>query len=442
MGKLTFKRGIHPPHGKYYTENKPIENYLDPKGEMIFSMSQHIGAPCEPLVKKGEAVLVGQKIGEAKAFVSAPIHSSVSGTVKAIEERLLPNGMKAKCIIIENDHLYEEHESLNKTHDYKNMSRDEINNVIKEAGIVGMGGAGFPTHIKLSPPADKEIDRIIINGAECEPYLTSDYRVMLEEPERIIGGLKVVLHMFPNAKGIIGIEDNKPEALKVMRKYAKDEPRIEVAALETKYPQGAEKQLIYAVTKREVPFKGKLPLDVGCIVQNIDTVVAIWRAVIKGRPLIRRIVTLSGGAIEEPKNLKVRIGTNYQELIEYCGGFKENAVKYISGGPMMGNAMFSLDVPIVKGSSAFLGLTKRESVDVEEKNCIRCGRCYTICPLNLPVAELNVYALNKDFENFEKFHGLECLQCGCCSYICPSKRHLVQSLRTAKFTVLQNRKKK
>lgn len=442
MGILTFKRGIHPPHGKRYTEDKPIEKYFDPKGDLVYSMSQHIGAPCDPLVKKGDRVLVGQKIGEATAFVSAPVHSTVSGTVKGIEERLLPNGMKAKCIIVENDHEYEESENLNKSYDYKNMSNKEIIDVIKEAGIVGMGGAGFPTHIKLSPPEGKEIDHIIINGAECEPYLTSDYRVMLEEPERVIEGLKIILHMFPKAKGVIGIEDNKPEAIKVLKEYAKNEPRIEVVALQTKYPQGAEKQLIYAVTKREVPFKGKLPLDVGCIVQNIDTVVAIWRAIIKGRPLMRRIVTITGGAVTNPKNLKVRIGTDYNELIEAVGGFKEDVSKLISGGPMMGNAMFSTDVSVVKGSSALLALTSKESQDVEEKNCIRCGRCYTICPLNLPVAELNMYAINKDLDSFEANNGLECLQCGCCSYICPSKRHLVQSLRTAKATVLQNRRKK
>lgn len=442
MARLTFKRGIHPPHGKHFTEDKPIENYLDPKGDLIYPMSQHIGAPCEPLVKKGDRVLVGQKIAEAKAFVSAPIHCSVSGTVKAITESLIPNGQKVKAIVVENDHQYEEDPSINKAFNYKDMTREEIINVIKEAGIVGMGGAGFPTHIKLSPPEDKEIDHIILNGAECEPYLTSDYRVMLEEPERIIEGLKIILTLFPKARGVIGIEDNKPEAIKILKRHAAGQDRIDVVSLKTKYPQGAEKQLIYAVTKREVPAKGKLPADVGCIVHNIDTVVAVQRAIRRGRPLMRRIVTVTGGAIKEPKNFKVRIGTSYQELIDAAGGFTEEPVKLISGGPMMGMALYDLNLPVVKGTSAILALTKKEANDGGELNCIRCGKCIDVCPLNLIPSELNVLALNQDWEGFEKLNGLECLQCGCCSFACPSKRHLVQSLRTAKSTILQNRRKK
>lgn len=442
VSKLTFKRGIHPPHGKHFTEDKPIEKYLDPKEDIVLPMAQHIGAPCTPLVKKGDRVLVGQKIGESEAFVSSPIHSTVSGTVKAVEKRLVANGQMVMSVVIDNDHLYEEEESLNKSHDYQNMSNEEIIKLIKEAGIVGMGGAGFPTHIKLSPPPDKKIDHIIINGAECEPYLTSDYRVMLEEPDRVIEGLKIILKLFPQAKGVIGIEDNKPEAIKVMKKYAQNEDRIEIAPLKTKYPQGAEKQLIYAVTKREVPYKGKLPADVGCIVQNIDTVVAIHRAIVRGRPLMRRIVTVSGGAIKEPKNFKVKIGTTYRELIEAAGGFVEEPAKVISGGPMMGMAIFSLDIPVIKGTSAILALTKKEAKEVQEKNCIRCGKCIEVCPLNLVPAELNSYALNKEWDLFDKHNGCECLQCGCCSFVCPSKRHLVQSLRTGKTVVLQNKRNK
>ncbi|NLL69546.1 MAG: electron transport complex subunit RsxC [Epulopiscium sp.] len=439
MKALTFKRGIYPPHGKHYTENKPIE-VLMPTGDLIYPMVQHIGAACEPLVKKGDHVFLGQKIGEAKAFVSAPIHSTVSGIVKDITPMLHPNGTKVMSVIVENDKKYEEDPSIGMQEDYKKMSREEIIEKIKEAGIVGMGGAGFPTFIKLSPPSEKKIDRILINGAECEPYLTSDYRVMLEESERVAEGLRIILHLFPKAKGYIGIEDNKPEAIAKMREATKKDVNIEVVVLKTKYPQGSEKQLIYACTKREVP-SGKLPADVGCIVQNIDTVVAIHRAIVRGRPLMRRIVTVSGGAIKEPKNFKVRIGTTYRELIEAAGGFIETPTKVISGGPMMGISLFSLDVPIIKTSSAILCLTKEEAVLPPEKVCIRCGKCVDICPMNLLPLSLNSHVLHHEWDAFEKEHGLDCMECGSCSYICPAKRHLVQSIRTGKKTVLLNKKK-
>ncbi|TDT61131.1 electron transport complex subunit RsxC [Fonticella tunisiensis] len=436
---LTFKRGVHPPHGKHLTENNKIE-YLLPKGLLVFPMVQHIGAPCEPLVKKGERVLLGQKIGEGKGFVTAPIHSSVSGLVKDIAPMPHPNGSKVLSIIVENDGLYEKHESLVPKQDYRSLSKEELLKIIQEAGVVGMGGATFPTHVKLSPPPDKKIDTIIINGAECEPYLTSDYRVMLEETQRVVDGLKIILHMFPGAKGYIGIEDNKPAAIEAVKRAVKDEANIEVKVLKTKYPQGGEKQLIYAITRRQVP-SGKLPADVGCIVQNIETAVAIERAVLRGRPVMRRIVTVTGGAINNPKNFNVRIGTTYRELIEAAGGFKEEPIKIISGGPMMGIAIHTLDVPVTKGTSAILCLTREEAVLPEEMNCIRCGKCIQACPMNLLPTMLNSLALKGDYEAFEKYHGLDCIECGSCSFVCPSKRHLVQSIRTAKRTVLANKKK-
>ncbi len=439
MKALTFKRGIHPPHGKHYTENKPIE-VLMPKGDLIYPMAQHIGAPCEPLVKKGDRVLLGQKIGEAKGFVSAPIHSTVSGTVKNVTPMLHPNGTKVMSVIVENDGLYEEDPSINQSKDYKKMSREEIINKIREAGVVGMGGAGFPTFIKLSPPIIENIDTILINGAECEPYLTSDYRVMVEESGKVAEGLRIILHLFPKAKGYIAIEDNKPEAIAKMREATKNDENIQILVLKTKYPQGSEKQLIYACTKREVP-SGKLPADVGCIVQNIDTVVAIHRAIVRGRPLMRRIVTVSGGAIKEPKNFKVRIGTTYRELVEAAGGFIEKPAKIISGGPMMGIALFSLDVPIIKTSSAILCLTEKEAVLPPEKACIRCGKCVDICPMNLLPLSLNVHALHHEWDDFEKEHGMDCMECGSCSYICPAKRHLLQSIRRGKKTILANKRK-
>lgn len=439
MGAFTFKRGIHPSHSKDFTEKKPIKIYM-PQGDLVFPMLQHIGAPCKPLVKKGDKVLVGQKIGEPQGFVSSPIHATVSGTVKAIKDVLHPNGSKVQGIVIENDGEYTEIDTMTARKDYKNLSREEIINIIKEAGIVGMGGATFPTFIKLSPPPDKKIDHIIVNGAECEPYLTSDHRIMLEETERVVKGLQIILHLFPDAKGFIGIEDNKPDAIKAMQEATKDIANITVATLKTKYPQGAEKQLIYSITKREVP-AGGLPADVGCIVQNIDTVVAIHRAVLRGRPLMRRIVTVSGGAIKEPQNFKVRIGTSYRELIEAAGGFKEEPAKVISGGPMMGLALFSLDVPVIKGSSSILCLTKKEAVQNEESNCIRCGKCVSICPMNLLPYKLNTLAINNEDDLFVKYKGMNCIECGACSYICPSNRHLTHSIRTTKRTIMAKKKK-
>ncbi len=439
MKTLSFNKGIHPKHHKAYTENQPIQ-IIKPKGDLVFPMLQHIGAPCEPIVKKGDTVRVGQKIGEAKAFVSAPVHSSVSGTVKKVTPMLHPNGSQVLSVIIENDGEYTEIEGMEPRGDSSSLSRETIIELIKEAGIVGMGGACFPTFIKLSPPPDKKIDFIIVNGAECEPYLTSDYRVMLEETDRVVLGLKTVLKLFPKAQGIIGIEDNKPEAIKVMKAAVAKEDRIAVKVLKTKYPQGAEKQLIHAVTKREVP-SGGLPADVGCIVQNIDTVVAIHRAIYRGRPLMRRIVTVTGDAVKNPGNFKVRIGTSCREVIEAAGGFKTEPGKIISGGPMMGIALFDMDVPIIKGSSAILCLSKKQTVIEKESACIRCRKCIQACPMYLMPLELNKYAIHNEDDFFVKFKGLECMECGSCSYVCPAKRHLTQSIKTKKRSILANRKK-
>ncbi|TCT14980.1 electron transport complex protein RnfC [Natranaerovirga pectinivora] len=439
MGALTFKRGIHPKDFKEATMNKPVE-YILPKGDLVFPLIQHLGAPCKPLVKKGDRVLLGEKIGDTDAFFASPIISSVSGTVKDIKPVLVPNGSKVEAIIIENDGLYEEHESIQPRENIDELTPEEIRKIIREAGIVGMGGACFPTHIKLTPPPEKKIDYIVVNGAECEPYLTSDYRVMLEEPDRIILGLKIILKLFPEAKGVIAIENNKPEGIKILKELVKDEERMEVVALKTKYPQGAEKQLINAVTGRTF-VSGMLPLDVGCIVQNIDTVIAIHRAIHRGRPLMRRIVTVSGGAIKEPKNIKVRIGTNFEELIEAAGGFIEEPVKIIAGGPMMGLTVFSTDLPIMKGSSGIICLTKKEAELFEESSCIRCGKCVGACANGLLPMYLNQYALRKDEAMFLKYKGMECCECGSCSYTCPSKRHIAQTIKTTRREILANRKK-
>lgn len=446
MSTLTFKKGIHPKHAKGQTEKVPVE-YVLPEGDVTIMLLQHIGAPCKPLVKVGDEVLVGQKIGDSDSFVSAPVHSSISGKVKKIEDVLHPNGSRSTGIIIENDGLYRETEMIVKNPDQ--MSKDEIMSTIREAGIVGMGGAGFPTFIKLNPPKDKVIDYIIVNGAECEPYLTSDHRAMIEEADRAVLGLAVILRLFPKAKGVIAIEENKPDAIEAIRReverfkkesgheFAKN---MEVAVLAAKYPQGAEKQLIYAVTKREVP-SGLLPADAGCIVQNIDTVIAIHRAFYRGRPLMRRIVTVSGKNVTRPGNYKVKIGTSYRQVIEYAGGKVEDCSKIISGGPMMGQALFSIDIPIIKTSSSILLMSDDELDLSQESPCIRCGKCVEACPMNLLPLEIDKFARHNAKDQFVKYRGMDCIECGSCSYSCPSKRHIVHAIRTTRRAILAERRK-
>lgn len=440
MGKLTFKGGVHPYEGKELSKNRQIEKYL-PKGEMVYPLSQHIGAPSAVCVNKGDRVLVGQKIAEANGFVSVPLHASVSGVVKGIEKRLTATGGMADSIIIENDQQYEEVEFHGA--DLSALSREDIISRIREGGVVGMGGAGFPTHVKLSPKEPDKIEYVLVNGAECEPYLTSDYRRMLEEPEKVVAGLEVILKLFDHAKGYICIEDNKPDCIEKMKKLIKDHPRMEVKELMTKYPQGGERTLIYAATGREIN-SSMLPADAGCVVDNIDTVVAVYKAVILGRPVMSRIVTVTGDAIAEPRNFTVLTGTNMEELIDAAGGLKNNTAKVISGGPMMGFAMYDLHVPCVKTTSAFLCL-EHDAVSESKKHataCINCGRCVSVCPGRVLPARLATLAERGDMAGFEKMNGMECCECGCCSYICPAKRPLTQSIKSMRKMVLASRKKK
>ena len=439
MLRFTFRGGIHPDDGKAMSKDKPIREVL-PKGELVYPLSQHIGAPAKAIVAKGDHVLAGQKIAEAGGFVSANIFASVSGTVKAIEARLGVAGGMQESIVIENDGLYEEVE-FSPERKLADISGKEIIEIIKEAGIVGMGGAGFPTHVKYMPKDPSAIDHIIVNCAECEPYLTSDYRRMMEEPETIVGCLQAAMKIFDGrAKGVLAVEDNKKDAAAKLREAAKGIPDIEVVELKTKYPQGAERQLIFAVTGRQIN-SSMLPADAGCVVNNCDTIHAIYEAVHFGRPVMKKVMTITGNAIKEPQNLRVRTGTNFRELIEEVGGFTSEPEKIIAGGPMMGIPLISLDVPVVKTSSAILCMTKDEVAACEETACINCGRCVSVCPGRIIPAKLADYAKRHDKESFEKANGMECCECGCCSYICPAKRPLTQYIKSMRKMVLADRKK-
>lgn len=438
---FTFKGGIHPlrriHHGKPLTQARSIEKCSVP-AEVVLPLSQHIGAPATPIVAVGDRVDMGQKIAEASGNVSVPCYSSVSGTIKAIEPRPVIAGRPAPCIVIENDFEDRLSPDIRSKGSVESLSRDDLLRIIKDAGIVGMGGAAFPTHIKLSPPSDKKIDTVIVNGAECEPYLTADHRVMLEHPEGVVLGLKAVMKILGLDKGYIAIEANKPDASRAIREAARHEA-IDVITLKVKYPQGAEKQLIYAVTGRQVP-SGGLPMEVGAVVVNAGTAYQIGLALEKGLPLYERVVTVTG-SVARPSNLLVRLGTPISHVLSCAGGFSTEVGKVIAGGPMMGIALCDLDAPVVKGTSGLLVLDVKTARPAEDSPCIRCGKCVAGCPMGLQPYLISAYSDLSRFEDAEKFRALDCMECGCCSYNCPANRHLVQSIRLAKSEILSARRK-
>lgn len=431
MGKTlkAFKGGVKPGHHKRTSELQTVGMPLPSK--VVIPMLQHIGAPCTPIVKKGDRVLVGQKIGASEAMISAPVHSSVSGIVSEVKPMLYPGGFEVMSVEIKPDGQQEVHESVAPP---QSQDRESMMKSIREAGLVGLGGAGFPTAVKLSPPPGKSLDFLVINGAECEPYITSDYREMVENPEGILEGTKKVMELAGIGKAFIGIESNKPEAVKLISLLTKGSDNIQVVPLRTRYPQGGEKQMIYAVTGRKVP-AGKLPSDVGVLVQNVNTVSFIASFIKTGMPLIKKKVTVDGGAAVKPMNVEVLIGTPLRDVFEFCGGFKEEPKKVIMGGPMMGVAQFSLDNTVLKQTNALLALNEKETAGDKESNCIRCGKCVAACPMSLLPLYINANVMNGNIDDTLKYHVNDCIECGCCSYICPASRNLVQSIRYAKAEI-------
>ncbi|MBF0328970.1 MAG: electron transport complex subunit RsxC [Nitrospirae bacterium] len=433
MALATFKGGIHPPDKKELSKGKEITPARSPK-RVVIPLSQHIGAPCKLAVSIGQEVKRGEVVGTPEGFVSSPVHSSVSGKVVAIADFPVATGRLVPSVVIENSGT-DEWTALKDNSDYMNLSPDELKTKVKDAGIVGMGGAAFPAHVKLSPPKEKPIDVVIINGAECEPYLTADYRLMIERPKDIIEGLKVLMKIIGVNKGFIGIENNKPDAIEIMKNAVSGEQNIQVCALEVKYPQGAEKMLIKACADREVPPRA-LPMDVGVVVQNIGTAIAVYEAARYGKPLVERVVTVTGEGIKEPRNLLVKIGTLVSELIEDCGGYSSEAAKVISGGPMMGFAVYSTETPVTKGTSGVLVLPESEAFHLDEFGpCIRCGRCIDACPMGLIPSMLSVYSEKGFYEDAKAYNLFDCFECGSCTFVCPSKRPIVQFVRLAKTMV-------
>lgn len=438
----TFHGGVHPAEHKELSKESPLTQLL-PKGELVYMTNQHIGKPASPVVKKGDRVLAGQIIAEAGGFVSANIVSSVSGTVKAVEPRKNASGGSAMAIVVENDGEYTLAEGVGVECDTNSLTGQEILSKVQKAGIVGMGGAGFPTHVKLTVKTPEKIDYVIANGAECEPYITCDDQLMRTKSSEIVEGMEYMLRLFPNAKGVVVVENNKPEAIAAMEQACQGHDRVYVQPVKTKYPQGGERSLITVITGKHLKL-GMLPADAGCVVDNVATIYAIYRAVKFNEPLMERGFTVSGDAVQNPGNFIVKIGTSHQELVDACGGFKQDPKKVLSGGPMMGFAMTGLEAPICKNNNALTCLTVDE-VEIAEGQmtaCLRCGRCSRACPLGLSPQLMQVAAIRKDYDRYEhKLYGLDCIGCGCCTYGCPAKRPLMQLFKTTKAEIMATKKR-
>ena len=428
----TFKGGYHVDDHKSLTNAKPTV-LLDGSDVHIFPLRQHIGAPLTPCVTVGDYVYVGQKLADSDQFVSAPVHSSVSGTVIDIKQHIHDSGTMIASVFVENDRKYEVYKGC-VPHDYRNMSKENVLELIHDAGIVGMGGAGFPTHVKLQP--NTKVTHVLINGAECEPYITSDHRYMLEEPEKIIYGLKVCMYVLGLSDGYIGIETNKQDGMESLKNSSEFNEHIHIVPLKTKYPQGAEKQLIKAITGRNVP-AGKLPADAGCVVINATTAVMISELFKTGIPPVIKNVTVSGDAIKNPSNFKVRIGTPVKVLIEKAGGFVSEPQKIISGGPMMGITQYNIDYPVTKTTSSVLAMIKAPKTYDEDAPCIRCGRCVSHCPMHLMPYKIADCSKKGDVDTAKDYNALECIECGLCSYICPANKNLLQFIRMIKPDVMK-----
>jgi len=426
----TFSGGVHPADNKALTAHKPTVAAAIPKRAVI-PLSQHLGAPTKPIVVVGQEVKKGEKIGEATGFVSAPVHASISGKVVALGNFPHPLGMDISSVVIESDGKDEWIAGLKENPDYNLLSADELKKIVQDAGIVGMGGATFPTHVKLAPPKEKPIDVVILNGAECEPFLTSDHRLMLDQPKEIVEGLKIIMRTLNVQKGYIGIESNKPDAIETMTRAVVNSPEIKVWPVKVKYPQGAEKMLIKAIVGRTVP-AGGLPMDIGALVQNVGTAVAVYNAVRYGRPLIERYVTVTGRGVKDPKNFLVRIGTPFSQIIAEAGGLTDDAAKVISGGPMMGMSQYTLDVPVIKGTSGILVLPRAEVSVKSYGPCIRCGRCIDACPMKLQPSYIGLYIEKGHYEDAKEYNLMDCFECGCCTFVCPANRPMVQWVKKGK----------
>jgi len=439
MRLKTFPGGIHPHDEKHYSAAAPITIFPTPQ-RVIIHLSQHIGAPSTPIVEVGDVVQKGQKIAEASGFVSIPQHASISGKVSRIGKFLHPTGTMAMGIEITQDGSENALELVDDP-GYMELEVAELKRRVGDAGICGMGGAGFPSIVKLSPPEDKPIDTVILNGVECEPFLTSDYRLMLERAEDIIAGLKLIMKMVNANKGMIGIEANKPDAIKKMEQLLAKESNLDVVGLRMQYPQGAEKQLIYAATKRKVP-AGGLPMAVGVVVQNVGTALAIYEAIRYQKPLIDRVISITGSPVAKPMNLLAPIGTLYSELVDFCGGTKETVGKAISGGPMMGFALPSLDAAMTKGSSGLVLFGEKDARSLAEHTCLRCARCVDVCPMNLVPSIIANAVKYKDLDLAVQAGVNDCIKCGSCAYVCPAQIRLVQYIDTGKIRFAEAQRKK